>query len=241
MRARGVRWGMSLDMVGEDTEKTGGTFLIEKMPDPSAVWTRGDDHHTEWGGEPLTARRPRAALLQRLRARTRCRDQAAVTGWVVRTNPFEGGSDHTPFLRAGKPGLLLWHFTDVYYHTDGDRLGKVSPRRDGERGRGGARVGAAHSPRPTVRRRARLVADVERAAVARLETEGRLSRAAIAAGKPAADERLILRTWADYYVQALRATADIQVGGSDAATRAAIEAAVSVVQKAGAQELATLG
>ena len=26
-----------LDMVGEDTEKTGGTFLIEKMPDPSAV------------------------------------------------------------------------------------------------------------------------------------------------------------------------------------------------------------
>ena len=72
MRARGetVRWGVSLDMVGEDTEKTGGTFLIEKMPDPSAVWTRGEDHHTEWGGSPLTRRPAHAALLQRLRAAT---------------------------------------------------------------------------------------------------------------------------------------------------------------------------
>src|SRR5690606_39573119 len=48
-RAKGIMWGMSLDMVGENTEKTGGSFLIEKMPDPSAIWTRGDDKHTEWG------------------------------------------------------------------------------------------------------------------------------------------------------------------------------------------------
>src|SRR5690606_38909859 len=54
VRASGVRWGMSLDMVGEDTEVTGGTFLIEKMPDPSAIWTRGEDEHSEWGGEPIT-------------------------------------------------------------------------------------------------------------------------------------------------------------------------------------------
>ena len=30
----------SLDMTGEDTAKTGGTFLIEKQADPSAVWDR---------------------------------------------------------------------------------------------------------------------------------------------------------------------------------------------------------
>ena len=41
--------GLSLDMVGQNTELTGGTFLIEKMPDPSAIWTRGEDKHTEWG------------------------------------------------------------------------------------------------------------------------------------------------------------------------------------------------
>jgi hypothetical protein len=48
-RAKGIMWGMSLDMVGENTEKTGGSFLIEKMPDPSAIWTRGTDKHSEWG------------------------------------------------------------------------------------------------------------------------------------------------------------------------------------------------
>ena len=50
IRGRGIKWGLSLDMVGEDIKKTGGTFLIEKMPDPSAIWTRGDDKHSEWGG-----------------------------------------------------------------------------------------------------------------------------------------------------------------------------------------------
>ncbi|WP_431012661.1 hypothetical protein, partial [Rahnella sp. PAMC25617] len=44
-----INWGISLDMVGENTDVTGGTFLIEKMPDPSAIWTRGEDKHSEWG------------------------------------------------------------------------------------------------------------------------------------------------------------------------------------------------
>tara|TARA_B110000091_G_scaffold98139_1_gene106719 strand:- start:104 stop:277 length:174 start_codon:yes stop_codon:yes gene_type:complete len=47
IRAKDIKWGISLDMVVEDTEKTGGTFLIEKMPDPSAIWTRGNHKHTE--------------------------------------------------------------------------------------------------------------------------------------------------------------------------------------------------
>jgi hypothetical protein len=120
VRAAGVRWGISLDMVGEETEKTGGTFLIEKMPDPSAVWTRGSDQHTEWGGRPLSVDDLTPHYLNDF-VLGRCNDQAEVTGWAVQTNPYEGGSDHVPFLRAGKPGLLLWHFTDVFYHTDGDR------------------------------------------------------------------------------------------------------------------------
>src|SRR4029078_6843189 len=57
VRTRGVRWGLSLDMTGEDNKKTCGTFLIEKMPDPSAVWTRGDEKHSEWGGRPLEKNR----------------------------------------------------------------------------------------------------------------------------------------------------------------------------------------
>jgi hypothetical protein len=90
-RTSGVRWGVSLDMVGEDTRRTGGTFLIEKMPDPSAIWTRGDDRHSEWGGEALTVEQLTPHYFNDF-ILARCLDQAAATGWVVRTNPFEGGS-----------------------------------------------------------------------------------------------------------------------------------------------------
>ena len=52
--------------------------------------------------------------------------RARDTNWVVRTNPYEGGSDHTVFMRAGVPSLLNWHFTDRYYHTNLDTIDKVS-------------------------------------------------------------------------------------------------------------------
>ncbi len=48
-QAKQVQYMFSLDMTGEDVAKTGGTFLIEKQPDPSAVWNRPSDPHTEWG------------------------------------------------------------------------------------------------------------------------------------------------------------------------------------------------
>ena len=53
--------------------------------------------------------------------------RAKDSGWVVRTNPYEGGSDHTVFAEAGIPSLLTWHFTDRYYHTNLDRPDKTSP------------------------------------------------------------------------------------------------------------------
>jgi hypothetical protein len=45
---------------------------------------------------------------------------------VVKTNPYEGGSDHTEFKNNGIPSLLNWHFTDRYYHTNLDRPDKTS-------------------------------------------------------------------------------------------------------------------
>ena len=143
-RTRDVRWGLSLDMVGEDTKKTGGTFLIEKMLDPSAIWTRGEEKHSEWGGS------------------------------------------------------------------------------DGATARA-------------------LVAEVERAAIARLDTELALSRIAVANGGDAAKERDILATWTDYYVKSIATMSDIEVGGSSAATTAAIAAAQTNVQLAGTSRLARLG
>ncbi|HEY9227817.1 MAG TPA: M28 family peptidase [Gemmatimonadaceae bacterium] len=238
VRTRGVKWGLSLDMTGEDTKKTGGTFLIEKMPDPSAVWTRGDEKHSEWGGDVLPKDRIVPHYFNDFLL-ARCLDQAATNGWVVKTNPFEGGSDHTPFLTAKKPGVLFWHFTDQFYHTDGDRIDKVS--KDELTNVGLAALTSVltltSADGPTARA---LVAEVERAAVARLDTELKLSKAALASGGSRATEEDILKTWTDYYVASLLTMSDIEVGGSSRETRAAIEAAATRVRLAGDQRLASL-
>jgi hypothetical protein len=240
-RAAGIRWGLSLDMVGEDTDETGGSFLIEKMPDPSAIWTRGKDEHTEWWGEgrrgpsvdDLTPHYLNDFVLGR------CLDQAAVTDWVVGTNPYEGGSDHVPFLRAGIPGLLLWHFTDQFYHTDGDRIDKVSARSLANVGVSTA-VSAMALTTANGEMARFVVGEVEAAALARLAAEFELSRAAIATGEDTAGQTLILRTWMDWYRDALQATNDIEVGGSSPETLAAIDAAIAAVTEAGQDYLDTL-
>lgn len=117
---------LSLDMTGEDTERTGGTFLIEKSPDPSARWDRPSDPHSEWGASKVDPAWVRGTFLNDLHVAVALR-RARDTGWVVRTNPYEGGSDHTVFTRAGVPSLLNWHFTDRYYHTNLDTIDKTSP------------------------------------------------------------------------------------------------------------------
>jgi aminopeptidase YwaD len=237
-RAATVRWGVSLDMVGEDTEKTGGTFLIEKMPDPSAVWTRGEDRHSEWGGSPLRVDQLTPHFFNDFVLR-RCLDQAAVTGWVVRTNPYEGGSDHVPFLDAKKPGLLFWHFTDVFYHTDNDRLPNVSARELANVGVSALVSALTLATADGATARA-LVAEVQRAALARLDAEAALSRAARAAGGDAERERLILDTWTDWYRGAIRSMSEIEVGGSSEETRRAIAAAEAAVRREGADRVGRL-
>jgi aminopeptidase YwaD len=240
VRTRGVHWGLSLDMTGEDASKTGGTFLIEKMPDPSAIWTRGDDHHSEWGGSTL-AKKDLVPHYYNDYLLARCLDQAAQTGWVVRTNPFEGGSDHTPFLQFKKPGALFWHFTDVYYHTDGDRIDKVSQKELTNVGTA-ALVTVLTMVSADGQTARELIAEQERAAVARLDVETALSRAEIQTKGAAAraEQEDIVRTWTEYYVAALKTMSDIEVGGSSPATQAAIAAAADRVAKAGEERLASL-
>jgi aminopeptidase YwaD len=120
-----VKYMFSLDMTGEDTAKTGGTFLIEKMPDPTAVWDRPSDPHTEWGNPQVRGDQLKGSLLNDLFLAI-CQRRARGTDWVVRTNPYEGGSDHMVFLAAGVPSVLAWHFPDRFYHASLDRPGMVS-------------------------------------------------------------------------------------------------------------------
>ncbi len=238
-RTSGVRWGLSLDMVGEDTNKTGGTFLIEKMPDPSAVWTRGGDRHTEWGGRPLSVEQMTPHYFNDL-VLNRCLDQAGETGWVVGTNPYEGGSDHVPFLQADIPGLLLWHFTDQFYHTDGDRLEMVSPETL-ENTSVCAALSAMVLTSADAPMTSFLVSEVEAAAMERLRREGGLGRAALEEGGDYGEERMILATWTRWYLDALNAARDIEVGRISPEALGRLEEAMANVRKAGLEAIAGLG
>ena len=221
IRAKGIKWGLSLDMVGEDIQKTGGTFLIEKMPDPSAIWTRGNEQHTEWGGGELKESDLFPHYFNDLLL-NRCLNEAAKTGWVVRTNPFEGGSDHTPFLNAKIPGLLMWHFTDVFYHTDGDRLDMVSPIEMKHVAKSALTTAflltTANDKTATA-----LIKEITRNALQRLQIEFDLSKKAVQDGNEKAKEQHILEVWGDYYIKALATTGNIPVGEVGKAVQQAIE------------------
>jgi len=200
-RAKGILWGMSLDMVGEDTKKTGGSFLIEKMPDPSAIWTRGTDKHTEWGAGDVTEKDLFPHYFNDFIFDI-CKAQGKFANWTVNYNPFEGGSDHTPFLQAKIPGLLMWHFTDVFYHTDNDRIDKVSPTE--MKNVGVSALTAAYALISADENMAdATVAQVKADALTRLKTEFDLSKKAIADGKSADDEKHIIETWSKWYIDAL--------------------------------------
>ncbi len=215
VRRAGVRWGMSLDMVGENTALTGGTFLIEKMKDPSAVWVRGKDQHTEWGSSPVKASEIWPHFLNDF-SRQRCLDRAATNGWVVRANPYEGGSDHTPFLSAGIPAVLFWHFTDRYYHTDRDRIGMVSGATLANVGNCALDTGLLLAIGGEAIARTAL-AELAQVAVTQLAVQGRLSHQAIAAGGSLATERTILAAWRDYYIAALPTVREMLLDDGDLA------------------------
>lgn len=206
-RTAEINWGISLDMVGENTAVTGGSFLIEKMPDPSAIWTRGNDKHSEWGGEVMKIEDMKPHYLNDFIIDI-FEEQGARTGWQVNTNPFEGGSDHTPFLNADIPGLLLWHFTDQFYHTDNDRIDKVSQETMKNVGTA-ALVSAYTLINADAQTGSQLIQTIVNAASERLNTEAALSKAAVFNGGEAEKEVLILSTWSDWYIKSLQSIKDV--------------------------------
>lgn len=228
-RQKNIRYGISLDMVGEDTEKTGGVFLIEKMPDPSAIWTRGEDRHTEWGATPVSKADLDPHYFNDFIFYI-CQQQGEANNWTVRTNPFEGGSDHVPFLRAGIPGLLLWHFTDAFYHTDADRIDKVSPETLYNVGVS-ALVSALTLCRADNRTAVDLVRNVEAMALQRLNREWLLSRNALRTQGSLTEQRDILWTWGWWYSTAIQKMTEIPVGGATEQLQKLVEQAARGVEK----------
>lgn len=228
-RAKGILWGMSLDMVGEDTEKTGGTFLLEKMPDPSAIWTRGNDKHSEWGAGDVKEKDLFPHYFNDF-VFDICKEQGKHANWTVNFNPFEGGSDHTPFLQNKIPGLLMWHFTDVFYHTDNDRLDKVSATTMKNVGISALTV-AYTLISADENTASATVAQVKEDALARLKTEFDLSKAAIASGKSAKDEKHIIEVWGKWYIDALATIGKMAVDPKTTRVGSTIKVATLTIEK----------
>ncbi|RPD91799.1 M28 family peptidase [Aureibaculum marinum] len=207
LRASTIKWGISLDMVGENTALTGGSFLIEKMPDPSAIWTRGNDKHSEWGGRPLTLEDMKPHYLNDFIVSV-FEKQGKFANWVVNTNPFEGGSDHTPFLKADIPGLLLWHFTDQFYHTDNDRIDKVS--KETLKNVGTAALASAFTLlNANTKTALKELRNIKTKAEIRLKNEFLLSQKSIAEGNDFLEEIKILSAWNTWYQKSFESLKDM--------------------------------
>ena len=206
-RAKGIKWGISLDMVGENTALTGGSFLIEKMPDPSAIWTRGADKHTEWGGEVLSTEDMKPHYLNDFII-SNFKAQGDFANWNVETNPFEGGSDHTPFLQADIPGLLLWHFTDQFYHTDNDRIDKVSQETLKNVGTA-ALVSGLELVNADADFGHEQLKVLKEQALQRLTNEFNLSKIAIQEGSSVSDEIEVLQAWEEWYAKSMKSVSDV--------------------------------
>jgi aminopeptidase YwaD len=238
-RTKGTRYMVALDMTGEDTSKTGGSFLIEKEPDPSAVWARPSDPHTEWSGgrSSYKAEALKGSLLNDVVLAV-CLRRARDTGWNVQTNPYEGGSDHSVFLQAGIPALLAWHSTDRYYHTNLDRPDKTSPA---EMGHVGIAMGTiAVLLASAGQDEAAAVADiVATAANRRLALEASQSAAIVekAADRAAAEaaERTILDAWRKWYTRALEGVLTLPVEPAGERLRARVRAAIDQLNGATAK------
>jgi hypothetical protein len=116
-----------VNMVGRRRESDGGTLLVEGVPDPSSLWTRPPDSHTEWGA----ARPPhwpfRGHYLSELSEAVARKAEIGWPDWKVGRNPFEGGSDHDYLLEMLIPAQRLWNFPDPYYRSSMDTPERIDP------------------------------------------------------------------------------------------------------------------
>jgi len=210
-----------LDMVGLDPA-LGAPFLIERLPDPGAVWLRAPDLPSGWGTADVEEGSLHGHFLSDwTRASVRAVEASEGRPWPSRAHPYEGGSDHVSFLRRGVPAVLAWHFPDDAYHTSRDRMERVRGdelRRVGAALGGAALVLASSAPSD----RAEVVEVVRQAALERLGWAEDAARTAIsqpaAASAPGGSsgdgsdvarttELRVLNAWGRWYDEALSALA----------------------------------
>jgi len=159
--------------------------------------------------------------------------RARDTNWLIATNPYEGGSDHTVFSDAGVPSLLNWHFTDRYYHTNQDRLDKVSASEMQNVGIAVATTAwvLAAADEQDALAVADLVAD---AAGQRLELERAQGQTLVAkaADREAAEdlERRVAAAWKKWYAEALDSVVRLPAADGTRRLRTRVETAKAALR-----------
>jgi hypothetical protein len=112
------------------------TYPGQMAPPPYSEFIRQPDKFSLWTGTVETSETPMNNYpgfnLNDLYLQTALKVQKSNPNFLVASNPYEGGSDHTPFVTAVDmygapvPALLTWHFTDYVYHSSCDTLDKLS-------------------------------------------------------------------------------------------------------------------
>ena len=133
----------------------------------------------------------------------------------------------------------MWHFTDVYYHTDGDRIENVSP--DTLKNVGVSALVCALTLTSANRDITRHIIDeIEEAALLRLEKEFSLSRAVLEKQGSPEREIKILRAWTDWYREAVGTVREIEIGVTSRQITRAIEQAEERIERTGSEYLARI-
>jgi aminopeptidase YwaD len=116
-RSRGIRkhllFGLNLDMVGQDQDKTGSTLCIEAPPLAEASFA------------PYLLEE---AVRRAFKGGTHLAGTGGLSVARLQPTPFSGCSDHMIFSdpKVGVPTPMLVQWPDKYYHTSGDTPDKVS-------------------------------------------------------------------------------------------------------------------